>query len=226
MKILFIVFVLLVSGAFAQRSSVQAYLAADLDIWKKVAQSATAVHGEASMETAMAYYGLLNSTMATKDRETFDRYADKTLKILSQLQEDPDHKTEAMAIRSSIYGLKIAYKPFLGMFVGGKSSNLIQKAMTLDPESPIVLKLYGGWLHYTPDTYGGNAEKAIETLEKAITRFEESGLSDHWLYLDAYMTLALAHQSAGQKEEARDTLKRLLEIEPSHYWAKSTLAVL
>ena len=95
--------------------------------------------------------------------------------------------------------------------------------MRLQPESPLVQKLFAGSKLYTPEMFGGDPEVAVSTFQKALEIYEQSDTTENWLYLDTMMGLALAYRKIDQNEKAKATLERAVAIEPQYHWAKSVL---
>ena len=219
--------IVLTVNVIAQSSSetqYAAYLKASKTMWEKSIQEATQEKGEKSFEVALAMYGLLGNTMATKDEETFDEYKDQTIDLLKSLIEENPEWGEPKAVLSSIYGLVIAYSPMKGMILGMKSNSLIDDAIRLQPESALVQKLYAGSKLYTPKMFGGDPEKAVIAFSKSIAIYEDQkNTVENWLYLDAMMGLAMSYKSTKQDDKAKSTLEEAIAIEPQYYWAKSTL---
>lgn len=200
-----------------------AYLKASKSLWERSVALAEKDFGADSFEKSLAVYGLLNNTMATKDEDTFDEYVDSVVDLLKVIIEQNSNQGEARAILSSIYGLKMGYSPMKGIIYGSKSGALMEEAMRLQPESPLVQKIYGGSKLYTPEMFGGSAEKATEAFEKAISIYEANEETNNWLYLDAMVGLSMAYKKLDQKEKAKTTLEKAIEIEPDFEWAKSSL---
>ncbi|WP_462247445.1 tetratricopeptide repeat protein [Ekhidna sp.] len=230
MKKLLTIGMLLMAGlSIAQTSSQMqyaAYLNASKTMWERSIGQAESEYGERSFEKAVAMYGLLSNTMATKDEETFDANVDETIDLLKEIIDTDEAHGEARAVLSSVYGLVMAYSPMKGMLYGMKSSSLMDDAIRLSPESPIVQKLYGGSKLYTPEMWGGNAEKAVLAFQKSIELFENETAEENWLYMDTHMGLAMAYNKVKKREEAKATLKKAISMEPQYHWAKAVLSQL
>ena len=228
MKTLMNLFALVLTVSLSAQQTIKetqyaAYLTASKTMWEKSAELATDKHGEDSFERAMALYGILSNTMASQDEDTFDEYKDETVDLLEKLIDENPDWGEPKAVLSSTYGLVMAYNPMKGMFLGMKSTSLIDEAMDEQPESALVQKLYAGSKLYTPEMFGGDPEEAVESFTKA-TELYAVDTKDNWLYLDSMMGLSMAYQKTGDKGKAMEILKEAIELEPNYYWAKSELA--
>ena len=229
MKNILTILMLMIAGlSLAQRTLKEiqyaAYLNASKTMWERSIAQAEKESGEKSFEKAIAMYGLLSNTMASKDEETFDDNVDQTIDLLKKIMDQNPEHGESRAVLSSVYGLVIVYSPMKGMLYGMKSSSLMDEAMKLNPESALVQKLYGGSKFYTPKMFGGDATEAIKAFNKSIQLFEVGDSSNNWLYLDTYMGLALAYNKVEKRDEAEATLEKAIAIEPQYHWAKSVLA--
>lgn len=219
---------LMMAGLSSAQSSKEiqyaGYLNASKTMWEKSIVLAERESGAQSFEKALAMYGLLNNTMATQDEETFKDNVDQTIDLLKEIiDENPNH-AESQAVLSSVYGLVMAYSPMKGMLYGMKSSSLMDEAIRLSPDSPLVQKLFGGSKLYTPEMFGGDAKQAVAAFEKAIELYEAGDTKDNWLYMDTHMGLAMAYNKIEEREKAKEILEKAVELEPQYYWAKSTLA--
>ncbi|MEO9482409.1 MAG: hypothetical protein ABJG47_03145 [Ekhidna sp.] len=219
---------LMIAGLSLAQNSKQiqyaGYLNASKTMWERSIKLAEMEDGDKSFEKALAMYGLLNNTMATQDEATFEEYVGPTTDLLKEIiDENPGHG-EAHAVLSSVYGLVMAYSPMKGMLYGMKSSSLMDKALRLSPDSPLVQKLYGGSKLYTPEMFGGDSKQAIEAFTNAIELFEKGDVEDNWLYMDTHMGLALAYNKVKENEKAEEILEKAILMEPQYHWAKATLA--
>lgn len=230
MKNLLTIGMLLIAGLSMAQTSKQtqyaAYLNASKTMWERSIQQAEKESGPKSFEKALAMYGLLNNTMATKDEETFDENVDQTVDLLKEIIKADEEHGEARAVLSSVYGLVMAYSPMKGMLYGMKSSSLMDAALRISPESALVQKLYGGSKLYTPEMWGGNAEKAVAAFEKSIALFEVAEVGENWLYMDTHMGLAMAYNKIEKRDEAEATLEKAISMEPQYHWAKAVLSQL
>jgi len=172
-----------------------------------------------------AQYILLNGTFSTQDEDTFDEYADDAVDNAKEIIELAPKHAKAHALLSSLYGLKIAYSPMKGMFLGAKSGKLMEKAINLDEAEPVAWFKFGASKFNTPETWGGDKKVVLESFEKAVQLFETkpNTLKQNFQYLDALAWLGIAYKNAGQTQNAIDTYTKALELEPNFMWVKSSL---
>ena len=137
-----------------------AYLSGLINIWEQGLRKAQDEYDatesdEDRFELVLVQYGILNATMKDKDEEIFEKYVEHAIDHLNALIEKEYRDAECKALLSAIYGLKISYSPWKGMFYGSKSSSLIEDAMEHYSDSPLVQKLYGNSKFFTPEMWGG-----------------------------------------------------------------------
>jgi len=197
----------------------RAYLLGSDHLWETALNSSK---NKEPLQKAIAYYGILNNTMASSDEETFDHYVDQALNFMESMEEEGTNKAEALAFRSAIYGFIMGYSPWKGMYYGPKSSGAMEDALDASANSAIVNMISGTSLYYTPDTFGGDKRKAIEAFEKAVMLYEQQGYKG-WLYLNTLGHLGNAYKAVGQKQEAIATFEKALDIEPDFRWVSKQL---
>lgn len=230
MKMILLVSALMITViSFAQTSKEMqyvAYMKASKAMWERSISLAEKESGAESFEKAIAMYGLLSNTMATQDQDTFDENVDQMIDLLKEITEENPEWGEPKAVLSSVYGLVMAYSPMKGMLYGSRSSSLVSDAMKVQPQSPLVQKLFGGSKLYTPEMFGGSPQKAVIAYSKSVELFEKEDSNANWMYLDALVGLAMAYEKTGKMELAKQTAEKALDIEPEYEWAKSILASL
>lgn len=211
-----------------KRLSYEAYLDQDKNSWKSnVALATKAYQAQPGTETkfqlALTEYGLLNATMKDQDEVLFDAYVDGLEMRLEELAKDKTQGAEAAALLSSVYGFKMAYSPWKGMFLGGKTSDLLETALKNAPNSPIVQKMYAGNQYFTPEMWGGDRDKALAAFLKSNQLFEQGKDTQNWMYLDNLAWIGIIYQEKGMQSEAKKAWDKALAIEPDFAWVSKVL---
>jgi hypothetical protein len=75
-------------------------------------------------------------------------------------------------------GFEIALDPNSAMTLGMKVYQNMGLALDKSPDNPRVNLLKGSSDLYTPEAYGGGADKAITSLTKAISLFAQENVTD------------------------------------------------
>jgi tetratricopeptide (TPR) repeat protein len=208
----------------------QAYLKSSPTLWKAAVNEQQQTFAQnASMENryqlALAQVGLLNSTMIKMDEDLFDHYLDQTEDNLEELTEHRTYRGEAKALLASVYGLKMAYSPWKGIYLGSKSSSLLKEARQEAPNSPLVWKLYANSKLFTPETFGGSSQEAQKAYEKSVSLWERDSqtTAQNWWYLDTLAWLGQTYQKNGEPDQATAAYTKALATEPEFTWVKQGL---
>ncbi len=135
------------------------------------------------------------------------------------------YQAEALALLSTIYGLKIARSPIKGMLLGNLAGNAIDRAAKLAPDNPRVLLLKGVAKLNTPGFFGGDRDAAIQAFDAAIERLPRDRFTaTNWGLDDAYVWRGIALKSAGRLKEAQASFERALQVAPEQEWARELLS--
>lgn len=206
----------------------QAYLTTDKESWKQNVALANKLYQENEtvdnlFALAQTEYGLLNITMKDEDEDLFDDYVDNCEDHLKELIKNKSYEAEAKALLSSVYGYKMAYSPWKSMTLGPKGSSLLDQAIELNPDSPIVLKMMASNKYFTPSMWGGDVDKSLELFQKSSLKFAETDSSTSWMHLDnmAWEGIILAEQ--GKTDQAKAVWEEAATIEPNFHWVTKVL---
>jgi tetratricopeptide (TPR) repeat protein len=210
------------------KMSYEAYLSRSEALWENTVDAARERYVRQKtdahlFELALAGFGLLNATMRTENEALFDAHVEETLDYLKQLIERDHRIAEVKALMASVYGFKIAYAPLKGMFLGPRNTALIEQALDLKPDSPIVQKMYAQHQYFTPEMWGGNVENARRAYERSIELFERDGDVGNWMYLDNHAWLGMIYKSEGDAARALQVWNKALAAEPDYRWVSEYL---
>lgn len=225
-RLTFVVLALFVlTNAFAQSDKVyHGYLSGSTTLLKAAITELESQNAPA-IDRLEAHYVLLNNTMSDQDEDTFDEYVDEAEELAEEILDRDKMHVKANALLGAIYGLKIAYSPMKGMFLGGKSSDLSAAGIKNAPENPISHLFFAMNKHNTPEMWGGDKALAMKHFRKAVEQFEAQGNTEqNWYYLNALAWLGIAERKAGNEETANAIFRKALEVEPNYGWAKGLLA--
>lgn len=208
----------------------QAYITNNKSLWKQLVKKEEASYNSSKSNKnlyalLLAQHGLLGATMVDQDEDLFDDHYKAAKENVETLIDTNYEAANAKAILSAIYGWEIAYSGYKGMFLGGKNSTNIEEATKLGPSSPLVWQIYASSKLFTPEMFGGDIDVAVKSYEKAVKLYDAQNAAEksNWRYLDALAWLGQAYMSTNQKEKAKQTFEKALEVEPEFGWVKYNL---
>ncbi len=91
----------------------------------------------------------------------------------------------------------------------------VNRAIELDPKSPLAYISHGIGYFYLPPAFGGGVDTALHDFQKAIELDPRSS--------EAYLWLGVALRKASRPTEARQAFERALELNPNRLWARQQL---
>ena len=170
---------------------------------------------------AYNYYSMCN---LTQDKKEKGRYIEEAKKMIEKSINKKDDFSESHAFYSSILGMEIGLKPYLGMKNGIKSGKEIEKAHKLEPNNPRVYIIEGISAIHTPALFGGGIDKALEKLNRAVELFqkekEDRGIYPDWGRDEVFIWLGITYEKKEEKDKALLFFKKALEVNPDNGWAK------
>jgi tetratricopeptide (TPR) repeat protein len=178
------------------------------------------------------YAGLANYRIASlfldSDDDRADAHLDDALDHLKRAVDNQSDLAEAHALLGTVYGLKARGGMISGMRYGPKADGAMERARSLAPNNPRVILLNAVSLLNKPSRWGGDRERAMTELQRALQQFEtasapEDGRAPQWGQADAYAWLGIAHMKADQADQARDAFEQALAIRPGYTWVESGL---
>ena len=192
--------------------------------FERLAQANTDHPELAHYYSALAYRRMMD---ITDDDEASLRYADRSIESLEKAIEIDDEFGEAHALLASQYGRKMAIKPMYGMVLGPKAEKAMERAKEVAPESPRVVFLQAQSDYFTPEQWGGDKERAVRNLRRAIalfqTKTEADPLRPAWGHDEAYAWLGITQMHKQNYAEAKDAFQQALEVNPESGWVKDVL---
>jgi tetratricopeptide (TPR) repeat protein len=138
------------------------------------------------------------------------------VKVAKKSVELNDSSSDSHCLLASLYGRLIAQKGGMaGMTYGPLNEEEIQKALRLDPQNPQAHLELGISRVNTPPQFGGDLEVGVKSIEKAISIDPKLDM--------AYYHLGRALMKKGEKERAKEVLKKGFQINPNNGFIKREL---
>ncbi|MGH9710007.1 MAG: tetratricopeptide repeat protein [Candidatus Acidiferrales bacterium] len=127
---------------------------------------------------------------------------------------NPD-SSEAHALLGDLLGQLIPHVFGGGVRYGARSTNELNKAIELDPRNAAAYVSRATSYYFTPAMFGGDKQKAVEMLQKAIELDPASDTAD-----TAHIWLAQIYSDEGKHEEAARESKEALRLNPRRRFAQ------
>ncbi len=204
----------------------EAYAQNDLDLWADAISNIEEMAAEDPafmLELAHAEYGAVSTCMGNDAEDQAKAYLRSAQGHVEAYTKKYGETADSKAILAGVMGLKIAFQPMKGMFLGPKIDRLLGQAIKENPESPIVQYAQGNSLVYTPEMWGGNRAQGIVHLSKTVELLERKGAEGTWLYLQSLAQLGENLQKEGRTAEAAATYRQALQVAPNFEWVKNYL---
>lgn len=213
-----------------QQSSIQAearaaYLSNDLGAWDKVLATAQAAADTPDNQIMIARLalGAAGAAMANQSDDHLTTYLDLMETSLDAFWKTDKKHGAAHGLYSAYLGMLIAQSPMKGMLYGSKASKYAAKGVNFAPTGQEAQYCLGSNLFYTPTTWGGDPEKAVEHLKGAASVIPADQASCDWFHLQTLALLGQAQAKTGDSQAARLTYLQALQLEPEFGYVKNVL---
>lgn len=205
--------------------ALQSYLNNSPDEWQRALEAAKTLPPSKAnhLLTAKTLYGAISTALSYEDEDAIDTYLDQMEEHLDAIFDEDSTHPEAAALYSGYLGMVIAQSPMKGMFYGKKASKMARKAVDRMPDSPITRYFLGSNLYYTPTTWGGDPELAVEHLQNAKVNSSTDNEACDWFNLQVLALLGQAQLATGDKTAARQTYLAALQLRPDFKYVKNVL---
>lgn len=151
-------------------------------------------------------------------------HLDKAESELEKLFNYPSQQSNAYAFEGAFLGFRISLRPITAIRNGPRSYKAISEALEADPNNPVAWMETGNSRFYTPSTFGGSKQEALEAYLKAVQLFEKDlPNNQRWLYLNSLVGLAKSYEFTDRKRFAIATYEKALTFEPELKWVRDEL---
>jgi tetratricopeptide (TPR) repeat protein len=202
-----------------------AYLSNDLAAWDKVLATAQAAPDNADnqLQLARLALGASGSAMANQSDDHLKTYLDLMETSLDKFWKTDKKHPAAHGLYSAYLGMLIAQSPMKGMLYGSKSSKYAAKGVNFDAASQEAQYCLGSNLFYTPTTWGGDPDQAVEHLKAAAETLPTDRAACDWFHLQTLALLGQAQAKIGDTQAARMTYLQALKLEPEFAYVEKVL---
>ncbi|MEM6398108.1 MAG: hypothetical protein AAF741_17285 [Bacteroidota bacterium] len=200
-----------------------AYISNDGEAWGEVLEKMAAnTNTQADqLKLGHAAYTAIGTAFSLKDQEMAERYMSMSMLALDKVLEADKKHASANGLMSGVLGMSIALDPSKAMQAGMASSRHAQKALRFGEEDPVALTAAASNLIYTPKEWGGDIDKGLELIQKAVSLFEAGDSPEEdWRYYETLTILGEGLKTDGQKEAARAVYLKALALQPEFSYVK------
>jgi len=176
---------------------------------------------------ALAYTDWRLDQMRLKDSKEHDGgYLKEAETNLHTVVAAEPSNAEARALLGGVFGEEIGASASLGMTLGPKSQECLDRASKDAPSNPRVVLQMAVSEVFTPKAYGGSMAKAEKDLRRAWALFEKEPADKawpNWGRLDTLAWLGQVLQAQGDLQGARQAYNQSLALQPDFKWVTETL---
>ncbi len=170
---------------------------------------------------ALSDYGLAMSALAGNDTKKIKQYNESGMEVLQKSIDMKSDFAESYVLMKGFNFNRWMYEQEKMQEIISATQRADDNASKLEPNNPRFVLLQGVSSYWTPESFGGGADKAVIDFEKALglftSRKEKSELYPDWGNDLAYGYMALAldkRGSDGDKEKAVEYLNNGIEKFP------------
>jgi tetratricopeptide (TPR) repeat protein len=164
---------------------------------------------------AVAWSYLSEVASEQRDRAQAKGAAESGIKMGEKAVALDGRNAENHRVLGTLCGQVISANVLAGLKWGKCAQEEINKAVELDPKSPLAQLGRGVGNYYLPAQLGGSIEQAIKDFDKAIALDGQLA--------EAHLWRGIALRKANRNAEARKAFERSLQLNPKRVWAKQQL---
>jgi tetratricopeptide (TPR) repeat protein len=180
------------------------------------AAQAKSQSAEANYQLALAYSYAAEVAIETRDKKKAEALAEKGVEAAQKAVSEKPSNAEYHRILGELCGQVIPANPlFGGLKYGQCARDEINKAIELNNKLALAYVSRGVGNFYLPSSMGGGVDLALKDFDKAISL--DPNLAE------AYLWKGVTLRKANRDAEARQALRRALQLDPGRLWAKQQL---
>lgn len=206
----------------------QSFVFGDISKWQSTLEEMERYFGshpsaDQLYDLLLARYGYI-AFLLEDNSSVARRQLEKAEQELERLSRFPRYAAHTHAFRAAFYGFRITLRPLSAIRLGPRSYAAVDEALQTDPSNPLGWMEKGNTRFYTPSTFGGSKQEALEAYAQAISLFEQNMIPNHrWIYLNSLIGLAKSYQYTGNRALAIATYRKALTFEPEFKWVRDDL---
>jgi tetratricopeptide (TPR) repeat protein len=167
-------------------------------------------------QAAIAYSYIAEVTYELRDKQASERAAEAGVKDADKAISLNGKNADYYRVLGTLCGQVIPANPIMGALAYGKrAKDALEQAIQMDPKSAGARVAHGVGFYYLPASFGGGPENAMKDYEEAIRLDPKSA--------EAYLWMGIAYSKQHQVPQAREALKKSLQLDPDRLWTKQEL---
>jgi tetratricopeptide (TPR) repeat protein len=171
---------------------------------------------EANYRLAVAYSYAAEVAIELRDKKKAEALAEAGVDAAKKAVSEKPSNAEYHRILGELCGQVIPANPLFGSLKYGQCArDEINKAIELDNKLALAYVSRGVGNFYLPASMGGGVDLALKDFDKAISLNPNLA--------EAYLWKGVALRKSNRDADARQALRRALELEPNRLWAKQQL---
>jgi tetratricopeptide (TPR) repeat protein len=139
-------------------------------------------------------------------------YLNEAINYVKKSLEVDKKFADGLGLLAGLYALKAGINIKEGFVYGPKVTQLLRKALEIEPDNPRLYYFIGLLYAVKPTAFGGNPKKAIEEFNKAISLFENGKGRNwpiRWGYIETLSLLSIAYENLGYKEKLNEIYEKI-----------------
>jgi tetratricopeptide (TPR) repeat protein len=169
----------------------------------------------AQYSLALAESYVAEVAIEVRDKNQAHTAAETGIKAAERAVSLKPDSAEYHRVYGTLCGQAISANVLQGMKYGHCAQDEVNKAVQLDPKSPINYVSRGVGYYYLPQGLGGGVDLAIKDFQKAVEIDPKLP--------EAHLWLGLALRKANRNPEARKEFQKVIDLNPARVWAKQQL---
>jgi len=147
-------------------------------------------------------------------------YLNEAINYIKKSLELDKKFADGLGLLAGLYALKAGINIKEGFVYGPKVTQLLRKALEIEPDNPRLYYFIGLVYAVKPTAFGGNPKKAIEEFNKAISLFENGKGRNwpiRWGYIETLSLLSIAYENLGYKEKLSEIYEKIENYKKEYY---------
>jgi len=175
----------------------------------------------------LAYTDMMLSyiSMQSKDNTVIKKYNESAIDLLNKSTDMKDDFSEAWILKIAAQGGRWFYEPDKMNDIIAKISEAKDMSKKLEPDNPRYYIETGNGTFYTPESFGGGADKALPDFQKSWDLFQTYKIKDEtypdWGKDVAAGMIAMCYIQTDKLDDAKKWIAKGLEVIPDSGFLKN-----